>query len=86
MIAALGPLLQQLATGRHHMGQPNLTMMKACLVLALQQGIGVFGMLINFPVPLGLTPLTRAPSEAVRQMIDTIHEPEGAGPARTIEP
>ena len=49
------------------------------------QGIGVVGMLINFAVTLVLTPLTRAPSEPVRDMIDRIHEPEGAGPAVVIE-
>ena len=49
------------------------------------QGIGVVGMVINFAVTLGLTPLTRAPSEQVRDMIDRIHEPEGAGPAVVIE-
>ncbi len=49
------------------------------------QGIGVVGMLINFAVTLALTPLTRAPSEPVREMIDRIHEPEGAGPAVVIE-
>jgi cation/acetate symporter len=49
------------------------------------QGIGVVGMLINFGVTLGLTPLTRPPSQSVRDMIDTIHEPEGAGAAVVIE-
>ncbi len=49
------------------------------------QGIGVVGMLINFGVTLTLTPLTRAPSAAVRDMVETIHEPEGAGPAVVIE-
>ncbi len=49
------------------------------------QGIGVVGMLINFATTLALTPLTRAPSDKVRAMIDTIHEPEGAGPAVVIE-
>jgi cation/acetate symporter len=49
------------------------------------QGIGIVGMLINFAVTLGLTPLTRAPSQSVRDMLDRIHEPEGAGPAVVIE-
>ncbi len=35
--------------------------------------------------PLADVPLTRAPSESVREMIDRIHEPEGAGPAVVIE-
>jgi hypothetical protein len=42
-------------------------------------------MLLNFVVTLGLTPLTRPPSTGVRSMIDSIHEPEGAGPAVVIE-
>ncbi|MFQ5527047.1 MAG: sodium:solute symporter family protein [Thermoanaerobaculia bacterium] len=49
------------------------------------QGIGVVGMTINFAVTLTLTPLAEAPSETVCEMIDTIHEPEGAGPAVVIE-
>ena len=49
------------------------------------QGIGAVGMLLNFAVTLALTPLAKPPSEAVRAMIDTIHEPEGAGPAVVIE-
>ncbi len=49
------------------------------------QGIGTIGMLINFAVTLSLTPMTSAPSESVRRMIDSIHEPEGAGPAVVIE-
>ena len=49
------------------------------------QGIGIVGMLINFAVTLVLTPFTRRPSEETRDMIDRIHEPEGAGPAIIIE-
>jgi cation/acetate symporter len=49
------------------------------------QGIGAVGMFVNFAVTLALTPVTAAPTDAVRAMIDTIHEPEGAGPAVVIE-
>ena len=49
------------------------------------QGIGLVGMLLNFAVALTLAPLSRPPSESVRRMVDTIHEPEGAGPAVVIE-
>ncbi len=49
------------------------------------QGIGVVGMLLNFTVTLALTPFAAAPSDEVRAMIDSIHEPEGAGPAVVIE-
>ena len=41
------------------------------------QGIGVVGMLLNFGLTLGLTPLYPPPSDAVRDMVETIHEPEG---------
>jgi cation/acetate symporter len=49
------------------------------------QGIGVVGMALNFGVALALTPLCPAPSAAVRDLIESIHEPEGAGPAVRIE-
>lgn len=49
------------------------------------QGIGVVGMLLNLVVTLTLTPLFAGPSQAVREMIENIHEPEGAGPALVIE-
>jgi len=49
------------------------------------QGIGVVGMLINFGLSLGLTPLFPAPSQKVRDMVESIREPEGAGPALVIE-
>ena len=49
------------------------------------QGIGVVGMLLNFALTLGLTPLFPAPSQSVQEMIESIHEPEGAGPAVVIE-
>jgi cation/acetate symporter len=49
------------------------------------EGIGVVGMLLNFGVTIALTPLFPAPSEAVRDMVETIREPEGAGPAVVIE-
>ena len=49
------------------------------------QGIGSVGMLINFGVTLGLTPLFPPPSEKVRRLVDSIREPEGVGPAVDIE-
>lgn len=49
------------------------------------QGIGAVGMLLNFAITLGLTPLFPAPSPEVRDMIESIREPEGAGPALDIE-
>jgi cation/acetate symporter len=49
------------------------------------QGIGVMGMLLNFAVTLVLTPLFPPPSQAVRDMVDSVREPEGEGPATFIE-
>lgn len=49
------------------------------------QGIGAFGMLLNFTVTLTLTPFCAAPSQAAREMVDSVREPEGFGPAAMIE-
>ena len=49
------------------------------------QGIGSVGMVLNFAVTLGLTPFCRSPSEAVKDMVDSVREPEGVGPAVDIE-
>ena len=49
------------------------------------QGIGAVGMLLNFALTLGLTPFFRPPSAAVRDMVESIREPEAAGPAVVIE-
>ncbi len=49
------------------------------------QGIGVVGMLLNFGVTRALTPLFPPPSESSQQMVDTVREPEGFGPATQIE-
>ena len=39
----------------------------------------------NLAVTLGLTPFFPAPSESVRDMVEAIREPEGAGAAVVIE-
>lgn len=49
------------------------------------QGIGAIGMLINFGLTIGLTPFCAPPSAASQDMVDTVREPEGAGPAVRIE-
>jgi cation/acetate symporter len=49
------------------------------------QGIGTIGMLFNFTVTLGLTPFFPPPPSSVQALIDSIREPEGAGPAVEIE-
>ena len=71
-------------TGSYIIGSVYAGMPDWCFGIG-PQGIGVVGMLINFTVTLALTPLTRAPSRSVQEMIETIHEPEGAGPAVVIE-
>jgi Na+(H+)/acetate symporter ActP len=49
------------------------------------QGIGIFGMALNFAVTLALTPLFPAPSAQSQAMVDSVREPEGFGPAARIE-
>ena len=49
------------------------------------QGIGTVGMLLNFAVTLVLTPLCKPPSNSVKNMVESIREPEGVGPAVEIE-
>ncbi|MDA1028491.1 MAG: cation acetate symporter [Bacteroidetes bacterium] len=48
------------------------------------QGIGVIGMVLNFVVTIGLTPFFPAPDQSVQELIMSIREPEGAGPAVNI--
>lgn len=49
------------------------------------QGIGVIGMALNLTVTLGLTPFCAAPSAKIREMVDSVREPEDAGAAVEIE-
>ncbi len=49
------------------------------------QGIGTVGMVLNFIVTLALTPLTKPPSQKIRDLVDAVREPEGAGPGVEIE-
>ena len=42
-------------------------------------------MIINFLVTLLLTPLVPAPSQAVKDLVDSVREPEGDAPAVAIE-
>lgn len=49
------------------------------------QGIGTVGMLLNFAVTLGLTTICKPPSQKVRDMVDSVREPEGDSPAVVIE-
>lgn len=49
------------------------------------QGIGTVGMLLNFIVALVLTPFCEGPSESVKDIVDSVREPEGFGPALDID-
>ncbi|ACY18220.1 sodium:solute symporter family protein [Haliangium ochraceum] len=49
------------------------------------QGIGSIGMLLNFLVTVGLTPLFPAPSAEVRALIESVREPEDETAAVVIE-
>ena len=49
------------------------------------QGIGTVGMLLNFAVTLGLTPLFAAPGPEIQSLVDSVREPEGDVPAVRIE-
>lgn len=49
------------------------------------QGIGSIGMLLNFAVTLALSRVFPPPGEKAQELIDSIREPEGVGPAVDIE-
>jgi len=49
------------------------------------QGIGALGMVLNFIITIGLTPLFPPPSKEIQAMVDAVHEPEDAGEAVDIE-
>jgi len=49
------------------------------------QGIGTVGMLLNFAVTLGLMPLFPPPPDDIRAMVESLREPEHAGPAVDID-
>ncbi len=49
------------------------------------QGIGTVGMLLNFIITLILMPFFRAMDKKTQNMVDSVREPEGVGPAIEIE-
>jgi cation/acetate symporter len=49
------------------------------------QGIGAVGMVMNLIVTLVLTPLCKAPTKEVQDLVQSIREPEGQSPAVYIE-
>lgn len=49
------------------------------------QGIGAVGMALNLGITLAFTPVCKAPSGAIQRMVESIREPEDAGPAVQID-
>jgi cation/acetate symporter len=82
--AMIGMVAGLLFTASYIIGSVYLGMPNWCLGIG-PQGVGVVGVLINFSLALGLTPLFPAPSEEIRDMVELIREPEGAPPAVRIE-
>ncbi len=48
------------------------------------EGIGTLGMLVNVAVAVAVASVTRPPPEAVRQLVEEIRVPRGAGPAHEL--
>ena len=78
MIAGIG------FTGAYIIGNRFFDMDAWCFGISAQ-GIGTIGMLINFAVTLGLTPICKSPSDKIKLMVESIREPEDVGPAVEIE-
>ena len=82
--ATLGMIVGITFTGYYIIGWKYFDMPLWCFGIKAQ-GIGIVGMLLNFAVTLGLTPLCGRPSEATREMVARIREPEGVGPAVDLD-
>jgi len=82
--AIAGMLAGIVFTAGYILGSVYFGMPRWCFGIG-PQGIGTIGMLLNFAVTLALTPFFAAPSEAVQRLVDSIREPEGAGPGLEIE-
>lgn len=66
-------------------GQPESWLRQPWCFGINAQGIGTVGMLFNFAVTLILTPFFPAPPPRILEMIDSVREPEGFGPALDID-
>ena len=75
--AVLGPVL-------YDDGTQNWLRTQWCFGINAQ-GIGTVGMVLNFIVTLALTPMTKPPSQKIKDLVDAVREPEGAGPGVEIE-
>ncbi|MCB9882330.1 MAG: cation acetate symporter [Planctomycetes bacterium] len=82
--AMCGMVLGILFTGSYIIGSVYGGMSPWCFGIG-PQGIGVVGMLLNFVVTLGLTPWFPAPGSEIRDFVDRLREPEGAGLAVALD-
>ena len=82
--AIAGMLVGIVFTGIYILGTVYLGWPRWCFGIG-PQGIGIVGMMLNFATAMLLTPFCRPPSRAVREMVELIREPEGAGPGVDIE-
>ena len=48
------------------------------------EGIGTFGMMINFVVAIGVSAFTAPPPQEVQDLVEEIRVPRGAGPAHEV--
>ena len=82
--AITGMAVGLLFTAGYIIGSVWLDMRSWCFGIG-PKGIGTVGMLLNFVVTLAMTPFFPRPSDRVQDMIESIREPEGAGPGVDVE-
>ena len=49
------------------------------------QGIGAVGMLLNFVATLGVSAITPAPPEHIRELVESVRLPDHPGPAQVLD-
>ena len=48
------------------------------------EGIGIFGMMINFAVAIGVSAFTPPPPQEVQDLVEEIRVPRGVGPGHDV--
>ncbi len=82
----VGPDMANTILGATHLADGSINWLRDKWCLGINaQGIGTIGMLLNFVVTLSLTPLCKPPSQKIKDLVDSVREPEGAGPGLDIE-
>ncbi len=82
----VGPELADTLLGPTVLGDGSANWLRSKWCFGINaQGIGTVGMLLNFVITLSLTPLFPPPSQATQDLVDSVREPEGAGPPVEIE-